>query len=251
MTNQGRHRLDVAHAVDAHREEVVLLKGADKLQNVLSQHVMSVGSRYREAHHDRHFRRDALGFLEGDACVLRVKDGLYQQHIDTSVHQCLYLFRIRLAQRGSKLLFVFSLLTDEGLARRAYASCHKTRFLRGGIFLGTLACYLDSSQVDFPARVLQTEVAHGDALGIKRICLDDVGTRLQVFAMDVANHKGSRQREHVIAPFQVVAVVSKADTTEIFLTQPVLLNHGAHSTVEHEDTVGGERFGFARFTSIT
>ena len=240
MTNQGRHGLDVAHTVDTHREKVAFLEGADKLLDVLSQHVMSVGCRYRETQHDRHFRSDALGFLEGDACVLRIKNSLYQQHIDTSVYQRLYLFRIGLTESGGKVLFIISLLTDEGLARRSDASCYKTRFLWRGIFLGTLACYLDCSQVDFPAIVLQVEVAHRDTLGIEGVSLDDVCTSCEVFAMDVSNDVRCGEAENVVTTFEILKMIGEARTTEVFFLQMVLLNHGAHSTVKNKDAVGGE-----------
>ena len=97
---------------------------------------------------------------------------------------------------------------------------------------------------------LQTIVAHGDALGIERICLNDVGTGLKVLAMDVTHNEWTCQRQDVVAAFQFLGMACKLGSTEVFFTQLVLLNHRTHGTVQYKQSVCGEFFGLSGHISF-
>ena len=55
--------------------------------------------------------------------------------------------------------------------------------------------------------------------------------------MDIANDEGSGKREYVVAALQLLRMVSKTGSTEVFFTQLELLDNGTHSTVENENSV--------------
>ena len=56
--------------------------------------------------------------------------------------------------------------------------------------------------------------------------------------MDVTDNGRSRQRQDIVAAFQVYWVIDEAGTTEVLFTQLVLLNHCTHRTIEDEHFVG-------------
>ena len=85
--------------------------------------------------------------------------------------------------------------------------------------------------------VCESVVAHRNALGIEGVGLDDVGTGLKIFAMNVSDDERRSEREHVVAALQVSAVVGKTCPTEVLFAQPILLNHRTHRTVEDKDFV--------------
>ena len=60
--------------------------------------------------------------------------------------------------------------------------------------------------------------------------------------MDLTNHVRACDREQVVVPLQVAAVVRKASTAEVRLAQLVALNHRAHGAIHHEDALGNEGF---------
>ena len=53
LINQGRHLWNIRQAIDANREYTILIEGADKLDDALAQHIMTIRRRYRETEHDR------------------------------------------------------------------------------------------------------------------------------------------------------------------------------------------------------
>ena len=177
---------------------------------------------------------NGLSRLYGNAGVLYIEDGLYQQGIDAAIGQCLDLLLVGSVEQ----------ILAEWLATGGYGGCatsgangagNEAGLVRRTKRISTLTGQAGCRQIDVAAVVLQAVVAHGDALGVERIGLDDVGTSLQILAVNVAHHEGTRQRQHVVAALQVVAMTGEPASAEVLLAQVVLLNHGAHSTVEHED----------------
>ena len=53
--------------------------------------------------------------------------------------------------------------------------------------------------------------------------------------MDVGDHVGPRQHQHVVVALQVLGMILEALAAEVGLGQLVALDHGAHRAVEHED----------------
>ena len=188
-----------------------------EIEDALSQHVMTIGRGHRETQHDGYFWSDAFGFFKGYARVLRIENRLYQKYIDTAINQRLYLFCIRIAQDGFAKWFATG-CNGCCTACRSNASSHVTGLVRRTEFVGTFAGYLSGSYVDFPAIVLQTVIAHRDALGVECVGLNDICPSGKVLTVDIADNERSSQRQHVIASFQVLRVVGKAGTTEVFFT---------------------------------
>ena len=203
---------------------------------------MAVGRGDAEAEHEGQLGRSAPGFFDGDAGILHVEDGLYEQGVDTAFDKGLNLFGIGLAQHV--LVEKFAAGSDTGRTTRGTnASCHKAGLLRGGIFVSTLAGQTGCCQVDVATAVLQAIVLQGDALRIEGVGLNNICTGGEVFAMDIANNEGSRERQYVVAALQVEGVAGETGAAEVFLAQLVLLNHGPHGTVEDENFIEmrGER----------
>ena len=199
---------------------------------------MAIGCRDAEAEHDGQLGGYLPCCLNGDAGILHIEDGFDKQGVNASICQCLNLLFISLTESGSKLFPIpFFLFTHKGTAGGANASCHKTGFVRRAELVGTLTGQAGCDEVDLSAVVLHTIVAHRDALGIEGIRLDDVGACFKVFAMDIANDEGSGKGENVIAALQLLRMVSKTGSTEVFFAQLELLDHGTHSTVENENSV--------------
>ena len=57
--------------------------------------------------------------------------------------------------------------------------------------------------------------------------------------MNIADDDGAGHAEQVVAARERLRVTGKTVSAEIFFAELITLNHGAHSTVEHEDTMGG------------
>ena len=56
--------------------------------------------------------------------------------------------------------------------------------------------------------------------------------------MDRLDQFGARDREQVVAAAQVARMVGEPVAAVLRLVQPVLLDHGAHGTVEDQDPLG-------------
>ena len=81
-------------------------------------------------------------------------------------------------------------------------------------------------------------VCHGDARGTECVCFDDVGSCLQVFAVDVGHHIRTGQTKQVIVALHLPGYILKPLAAEIFFTQVVFLNHGPHRSVKDKDATG-------------
>ena len=55
--------------------------------------------------------------------------------------------------------------------------------------------------------------------------------------MDIADDKGTCQRQHVVAALQLLWMVGKTGSTEVFVTEMVLLDHCSHGTIQDADTI--------------
>ncbi len=60
--------------------------------------------------------------------------------------------------------------------------------------------------------------------------------------MDIGDDLRLRQHQKVIVTLQIAAMGAEALTAEGILIQPVLLNHGAHGAIEHDDSLFQQTF---------
>ena len=58
--------------------------------------------------------------------------------------------------------------------------------------------------------------------------------------MDLFDDLRTRQREYVRVVFEILVVIREALAPDVILGKAIAVNHGAHSTVEHEDTLPEE-----------
>ena len=65
--------------------------------------------------------------------------------------------------------------------------------------------------------------------------------------MDAGNQTRASEGEELIVTLDITMVASKALTPVLLLAQTMLLDHGAHRTVEDEDA-SGKQFAKSRFS---
>ena len=72
--------------------------------------------------------------------------------------------------------------------------------------------------------------------------LDDIGTSLQIAAMDIDDDVRTGQVQHVIVALHLPLIVCKPISTKILLTQAVGLNKGSHRPIEDENSLPDDLF---------
>ena len=75
-------------------------------------------------------------------------------------------------------------------------------------------------------------------MGIKGTGLDDVGTRLEILAVNLSYNVGASQSEYVVIALKTYLVVDEKICAKILLVQTVALNHRSHRAIQHHDTLG-------------
>ena len=89
-------------------------------------------------------------------------------------------------------------------------------------------------------RVVDEELALGDARRAEGIGLDDVGARFQEAAMDVADHLGLREREEITIVEEILFRVREARASDVRLLHPIGADRGAHGAVDDRDAAAEE-----------
>ena len=70
------------------------------------------------------------------------------------------------------------------------------------------------------------------------VCLcDDIGTRLEVLAVNLAHHIGACEVEHIMVAFDKRVVVAEHVTMVVILCERIPLNTRAHRSVEDDDAL--------------
>ena len=87
------------------------------------------------------------------------------------------------------------------------------------------------------ARVVDEELALGDAGGAEGVGLDDVGAGLEEAAVDVADHLRLGEREEVAVVEQVLVGVLEALAADVGFGHAVGADGGAHRAVDDGDAV--------------
>ena len=85
--------------------------------------------------------------------------------------------------------------------------------------------------------ILQAVVGQRDGIGVERVGLDDIGTRLQILSVNLGHGIRTGQHEHVVAPLQPHRPVGKTLAAVILLGESVLLHHRAETAVEQHDAL--------------
>jgi len=74
---------------------------------------------------------------------------------------------------------------------------------------------------------------HG--VGVERVGFDDVGSRPQVFFVNLAHHVRAGQREQVVAALELHRPAGEPPAAVVLLLQSVALHHRAEASVEQQD----------------
>ena len=85
------------------------------------------------------------------------------------------------------------------------------------------------SEIQLIRSILKTVFAKYDFCAAERIGFDDVGASLVVGAVHIQDHVGTRYHEVFVAAFE-------RSPAEVRCGEMPLLQHGAHGSIEHEDT---------------
>ena len=90
---------------------------------------------------------------------------------------------------------------------------------------------------------LKEEIVQPDGGGAEGVRLDDVRARLEIARVNLVDDLWPRQKEKFDAPLQILAFpILEARASVVGFGQLVLLNHGAHRAIEHDDALAHQRF---------
>ncbi len=84
---------------------------------------------------------------------------------------------------------------------------------------------------------LQRVIGQRNRVGVEGVRADDVGTGVEILAVDAGDDLGLGQRQQVVLAAQVARMVGEALAAEVGLGQLVTLDERAHRAVEHEDAL--------------
>ena len=215
----------------------------ERLQS-LSGKGSSSGIAHRNGEHQRHtdfsrfhrlFRR-----IDGSFGIERIKDGFYQECVHATLQKCLHLLHIGSHQ------FVVSEATQsrvvhigrnaQRLVGWSYITQYKTRFHRSfsGVFISQLTGNPCTSQVHLTAILLHIIVSHRHSLRGESAGGDQVSPSFQILPVDVGNHVRTSQAKDVVVALHQSWHLFEPFASEVLLHKSVLLNHGAHRTVQHK-----------------
>ena len=232
-------------AVETYGQQVCMRHRGGECLDGLSREgaAAGVGERSRNHHGNRaaQFRAERVDGVEGRLGVERVEDRFDQQDVRAAVHEAPRLVRIGFGQLREGH-FAGRGIRHVGRHRgRAVRGTHRARheagFLRvaGREFIRRTAGRFGRGFRHFISQPLHAVVGQRHGIGVERVGLDDVGSRLQVFFVDFAHYIGARQHEQVVAPFQLHRPVAEAFAAVILLLQSVALDHCPEAAVEQQN----------------
>src|SRR5436190_1834316 len=83
---------------------------------------------------------------------------------------------------------------------------------------------------------LKKKIVQPDRRAVEGVGLDDIGTGLKIFGVDLLDDFGMGEIEHLEATFNVFALsIAKALASIIRLRKFTTLDHGAHRAVKNDD----------------
>ena len=221
------HLRGTKRAVQSYRKYRISAYACQKCIESLTRECSSSQIAHRYRYHYGQFRVSFLHHahtgVDGTFRVQRVEYCLYQHSVNTAFHQRVGLLHIGIQQ------FVVSYISKRRIAYiwrhrqrfvgRTHRSCHKSWFVVSAVFVGFLASHLSSAEAHLPCFVLQIIVGLRNALTVKRVGRDDVGSGFQIFAIDVAYYLRA-------CKVQLVAVSNLSQHGS---------QHGSHRSIEYQN----------------
>ena len=181
-----------------------------------------------------------FGCKEGGLGVEGVEDGFNQQQIYSALHQGVDLFAVgsnQLVKGDGPVGGVVDIgAHGAGLVGRANGASHVAGlgWLALCVVVGGTAGQLGCSQVYLADVRLGVVVGLADAGGVEAVGLNDVGSSLQVLAVDLLHQVRPRQAEQVVVAFQLTGEGSEQVATEVLFRQLLLLKHGAKCAIQNQ-----------------
>ncbi len=84
--------------------------------------------------------------------------------------------------------------------------------------------------------MFQAIICLRSSISIEGIGFYDISTSFQIAVMDGLNEIGTRYVEQIIISLYIDRMIRELYSTEIFFTQPLILNHGTHSTIKDDNS---------------
>ncbi len=174
--------------------------------------------------------------------VQRVEDGFDEQEVGSAVQQPANLFAVsgdQGVESGPACTRIVDVGADGrglgGRPDRARNETHATR-LRGHHVIRRAARADGAGAGQFVGQRFHAVIPQGNGLGVERVRFDDIRPSLQVLAVDLLDQARLGDVEQVVITLEVLAPpVLESLAAKIGLTQPALLDHGPHRTVEDDD----------------
>ena len=171
--------------------------------------------------------------------VQRVEDRLDDEEVGTTVDQAVGGFEVG----GDQLVVgdvagsgVVDVRRDRrGPRRRPEGACHVAGLLRGAEFVGGLARQGGACVVQLVGQLVHVVVGQRDRVRVERVGLEDVGTRLEVLAVDPLDDLRLGQVEQVIVALQSGRPLAEPFAAVAGLVRTVPLDRRAHRAVDHHD----------------
>ncbi len=231
-------RLGVGHR-EPERAEILRVERDSALEN-------------RDGNLDRHAPADFIeGFLQGEKRGLgieRIENGFDEQRIDAALQQtkCLLLVGgnqflvgdvaragiVRIARDGGGAGGRSHRPGDEALAPG----------ILGHEFVAHPAGQFRGFDVELGDDVFQVVVRHGNGLRAEGIGLDDIGPRLEKFAVHRGDDIGTREDKKIAVTLEVLGMILEPLAPEIGLRQLELLERGAHRAINDDNAFLQESF---------
>src|ERR1035441_8658692 len=222
------HQVRTGGAVHSHAQQIVTFDGGvECVDGLPAQHGPGAFDGDTPPHRNlpSEIARQSLHRHQSRLEAARVEAGLDQQKVGPAFDQAFGLQVVIGAQRGEG----GGAGDVEVFVGGPHGTGDEARLVRRGVLVRDLARQLRGGEVELVFAVFQMVVGEGDSRPTEGICLDDVRAGFQILAMDVLYDVGPRDVEdfRTVLPPQVVGPDG----------QGCLMDHGAHSPVEHEYTL--------------
>ena len=108
--------------------------------------------------------------------------------------------------------------------------------------LGSAPGHSGPGDIQLVGELLHAIIGQGHGRGIKGVRLDDIGTRLEVFAVNAFDDPGLGDRKNVVVASEIPGPILEPGATECGFIQVVHLDHGAHGTIQNDNALLQETF---------
>ena len=170
--------------------------------------------------------------------VESVEYGLYDKEVYPTLYQRFHLVEVGGGKHVPVKIRVGianRLCHRQRLARGAYTAPHP--YLLAWILLheavGSITRKPCGRQADTCRLTLQSVFRQGYRIGVKRVCLYNPCSGIEICRVYFADDIGAGHTQDVVAPFEIDRAVGPLLSAEVALGQRIILNHSAHCAIKH------------------